>query len=105
MMMFCYCLGFIVRVVRLDTKFEVCGGTREAMAIRRTRFARQCSRAYGIRSASLFAIKSIPFTHPLSPQPVVIIAPVLIVIRLKRLLLATLVIATCYSDLKPGVRI
>ncbi len=27
-----------------DNKFEVCGGTREALAIRRTLFDRQCSR-------------------------------------------------------------
>ncbi len=29
----------------LHTKFEVCGGTREALAIRRTLLDRQCSRA------------------------------------------------------------
>ena len=91
----------------------MCGGTREALAIRRTLFDRQCSRAYGIRSASLFALKLLPLQRfplaapipPTPPQPVVNIAPVSIVIRLKNLLLATLVIAACYADVKPGVRI
>ncbi len=31
-----------------DAKFEVCGGTREALAIRRTLFHRRCSRACGM---------------------------------------------------------
>jgi hypothetical protein len=43
-----------------------------------------------------------PFRHPRS---VVVIAPAPKVIRLKNLLLATLLIAACYADLKPVVRI
>ncbi len=105
----------------------MCGGTREAWAIRRTLFARLGRRAYGARSANLFALKSplqmfppaapIPLTPPCqnpkathayiarNPRAMLVIAPVSIVIDLKNLLLATLVIAACYSDLKPGVRI
>ncbi len=38
-----------------------------------------------------------------TPTPMVVIAPAPIVICIKKLLLTTLVvIATCYSDLKPG---
>ncbi len=97
----------------LDAKFEMCGGTREAIAIRRTMSARQCSKAHGTRSASLFALKTplqrspLAATIPLPPALplVVVIATALIVIRLKRLMLATRVVATCYSELKPGVRL
>ncbi len=44
----------------LDTTCEVCGGTRETLAIRRTLSVRQCSRAYGIKTSSLLKIKTLP---------------------------------------------
>ncbi len=76
-----------------DAKGEVCGGAREALTIRRTlksphpKVSRSCAHS----------------AHP--PASVVVIAPAPNEIRLKSLLLATLVIATYSADLKPGVRI
>ena len=52
----------------LDTKIEVCGGTREALAIRRTLSVRQCSRACGI-VLSLGAINlSTPYPQTRRPH-------------------------------------
>ena len=82
----------------------MCGGTREALAIRRTLLDRQCSRACEI-VLSVWSYQSInPLPPDQAPSPQTLLpqhAPANGA-SIKKSILATFVITTCYSDLKPG---
>ena len=85
----------------LDTKYKVCGGTREALAIRRTLLDRQCSRTCGIVSI-IWSHQTPPPRRAPTPQTLLQHPVPGSGASIERLLLGTFVITACYSDLRPG---
>ena len=86
---------------------KVCGGTREAFRIRRTLFARQCSRSCEIVLSVWGYQSSTPYPQTRRPhrKPSCVIsfrALPAIGVNIKKLILATFVITACYADLRPG---